>query len=81
MTEPQLRQVATGVVRHLRANLPGDISVDDAEDAFAAVIMRAAERTMPPQERRRPGRGCSGDAQTKAELQAATDAMHAAVSA
>ena len=31
-----------------------------------------------PQERRRPGRGWSGDAQTEAELQTATDAMHAA---
>ena len=31
-----------------------------------------------PQERRRPGQGWSEDAQTEAELQAATDAMHAA---
>ena len=33
---------------------------------------------IPPQERRRPGRGWSGDARTEAELQAATDAIHAA---
>ena len=46
--------------------------------AFAAAIMRTAELVIPPQERRRPGRGWSGDAQTEAELQTATDAMHAA---
>ena len=40
--------------------------------------MRTAELVIPPQERRRPGRGWSGDAQTEAELQTATDAMHAA---
>ena len=33
---------------------------------------------IPPQERRRPGRGRSGDARTEAELQAVTDAMHTA---
>ena len=33
---------------------------------------------IPPQERRRSGRGWSGDARTEAELQAATDAMHIA---
>ena len=46
--------------------------------AFAAAIMRTAELVIPPQERRRPGRGWSGDTQTEAELQTATDAMHAA---
>ena len=40
--------------------------------------MRTAELVIPPQERRRPGRGWSGDALTKTELQAATDAMHTA---
>ena len=40
--------------------------------------MRTAELVIPPQEQRRPGRGWSGDAQTEAELQTATDAMHAA---
>ena len=40
--------------------------------------MRTAELVIPPQEGRRPGRGWSGDAQTEAELQTATDAMHAA---
>ena len=54
------------------------VSVDDVEAAFAAVIMRTAELVIPPQERRRPGRGWSGDARTEAELQAATDAMHTA---
>ena len=79
MTDPQLRQeVATAVGRHLRANPPGDSSVDDVEAAFAAAIMRTAELIIPPQERRRPGRGWSGDARTEAELQAATDAMHTA---
>ena len=77
MTDPQLRQeVATAVGRHLRVNPPGDSSVDDVEAAFAAAIMRSAELVIPPQERRRPGRGWSGDARTEAELQAATDAMH-----
>ena len=66
------------VGRHLRANPPGDSSVDDVEAAFAAAIMRTAELIIPPQERRRPGRGWSGDARTEAELQAATDAMHMA---
>ena len=79
VTDPQLRQeVATAVGRHLRANPPGDSSVDDVEAAFAAAIMRTAELVIPPQERRRPGQGWSGDAQTEAELQAATDAMHTA---
>ena len=79
VTDPQLRQeVATAVGRHLRANPPGDSNVDDVEAAFAAAIVRNAELVIPPQERRRPGRGWSGDTQTKAELQTATDAMHAA---
>ena len=77
VTDPQLRQgVATAVGRHLTANPPGDSSVDDVEAAFAAAIMRTAELIIPPQKRRRPGRGWSGDAQTEAELQAATDVMH-----
>ena len=58
VTDPQLRQeVATAVGRHLRANPPGDSSVDDVEAAFAAVIMRTAELVIPPQERTRLGRG------------------------
>ena len=77
VTDPQLRQeVATAVGSHLRANPPGDSSVDNVESAFTAVMMRTAELVIPPQERRRPGRGWSGDARTEAELQAATDAMH-----
>ena len=40
---------------------------------FAAAIIRTAELVIPSQKR-----GWSGDAQTEAELQAATDAMHAA---
>ena len=63
---------------HLRANPPGGSNVDDVEAAFAAAIMRTIELMIPPQERRRPGRDWSGDAQTEAELQAATDAMHTA---
>ena len=79
VTDPPLRQeVATAVGRHLRANPPGDSNVDDVEAAFAAAIMRTAELVVSPQERRRPGRGWSGKAQTEAELQTATDAMHAA---
>ena len=79
VTDPQLRQeVTTAVGRHLRANPPGGSSVDDVEAAFAAAIMRTAELVIPPQERRRPGRGWSGDARTEAELQAAIDAMHTA---
>ena len=77
MTDPQLRQeVATSVGRHLRAKPPRDSSVDDVEAAFAAAIIRTAGFVIPPQERRRPGRGWSGDARTEAELQAATDAMY-----
>ena len=52
--------------------------MDDVEAAFVAAIMRTAELVIPPQERRRPGRGWSGDARTEAELHAATDAMHTA---
>ena len=52
--------------------------MEDVEAAFAAAIMRTAELVIPPQERMRPGRGWTGDAQTEAELQTATDAMHAA---
>ena len=79
MTDPQLRQeVATAVGRHLRANPPGNSSVDDVEAASAAAIMRTAELVIPPHERRRVGRGWSGDARTEAELQAAADAMHTA---
>ena len=50
MTDPQLRQeLATAVGRHLRANPPGDISVDDVEAVSAAAIMRTAELIIPPQ--------------------------------
>ena len=79
VTDPQLRQeLATAVGRHLAANPPGDSSVDDVEAAFAAAITRTVELMIPPQERRRPGRGWSGDARMEAELQAASDAMHTA---
>ena len=77
VTNPQLRQeAATAVGRHLRANPPGDSDMGDVEAAFVASIMRTAELVIPPQERRRPGGGWSGDAQTEAELHAATDTMH-----
>ena len=52
--------------------------MDDVEAAFDAATMRTAELVIPPQERRRPGRGWSGDARTEAELEAAIDAMHTA---
>ena len=79
VTDPQLRQgMATAVGRPLRAKPPRNSNnVDDMEAAFAAAIIRTAELVILPQKRRRPGRGWSGDAQTEAELQAATDAMHA----
>ena len=79
VTDPQLRQeVATAVGRHIKANLPGDSNVDDVEVAFAAAIMRTAELVIIPQERRRRGRGWSGDAQTESELSANSDATQAA---
>ena len=69
VTDPPFRQeVATAVGRHLRANAPGDSSVDDVKAAFAAAIMRTAELMIPPQKRRRPGRGWSGDDRTEAQL-------------
>ena len=79
MTDPQLRQVVvTAVGRQPRANPTGDSSsVDDVEAVFTTAIMWTAELMIPLQERRRPGRGWHGDARTEAELQAATDAMHA----
>ena len=71
MTDPQLRQeMATADGRYLRGNPSGD-SVDDVEAAFDAVIIRTTELVIQPQERRRPGQGRDGDAQTKAELQRA----------
>ena len=43
VTDPQLRQEeATAVGRDLRANPPGDSSVDDVEATFAAAITRTA---------------------------------------
>ena len=79
VTDPQLRQeVITSVGRQLRVNPTGYSSVDDVEAAFTAAIMRTAELVILPQERRRLGRGWSGGARRKSELQAATDAMHAA---
>ena len=80
VTDPQLRQeMTTAVGRQLRANPTGGSGMDDVEAVFTAAIVRTAELVIPPQERRRPGRGWSGDARTEAELQAATDAMHAAL--
>ena len=74
--DPRLwHEVTTAVGRHLRANLVGDRSVDDVEAAYTAVIMRTAALVIPPQERRRPGRGRSAEAQIEAGLQAATNAM------
>ena len=79
VTDPQLPQgVTTAVGRHLGVNPPRDSSLDDVEAAFAVAIMRTAELVIPSQERRRPGRDWSGDAQTEAELLVATDPMHAA---
>ena len=52
--------------------------MDDVEATFASAIMPTAELVIPPRERRRPGRGWSGDTRTEAELQVATDAMHTA---
>ena len=69
VADPQLRrEVATAVGRQLRANPPGDSNMDNVEAAFAAAIMRTAELVIPPRERRRPGRGWSGDVLTEAEL-------------
>ena len=63
VTDPQLRQeVITAVERYLRANPPGDSRVDNVKAAFTAAIMRPAELVIPPQERKRLGRGWSGDA-------------------
>ena len=66
------------VGRRLRANTPGDSNVNDVEAAFAAVIMRNAKLVIPPQERKRPRRGWSRNAQTEFELQTAAEAIHAA---
>ena len=66
VADPRLRQeVATAVGRHLRANPSGNSSVDDVEAAFAPATMRTAELVIPPQVRRRPGRGWSRDAERK----------------
>ena len=79
VTDPQFRQEgATAVGRHPRANPPGDSNVGNVVVAFAAAIMRTTELVIPPQERTRPERGWSGDAQAEAELQIATGAIHTA---
>ena len=79
MTDCQLRwEIVTTVRRHLRANPPGNGSVDNVEAAFGTAIMRTAELIVPPQEWRRPGRSWSGAIQTEAELQAANGARYAA---
>ena len=58
VTDSQLQQdVVKAMGRHLSASPPADTSVDDVEAAFATTIMRTAELVIPPQERRRPGRG------------------------
>ena len=78
VTDPQLRQEgATAVERQLRANFAGVSSVDDVEAAFTTATMRTTELVIPHHDRRRPGRGWSGDARTEAELQPTTDTMHA----
>ena len=47
-TGPQLQQKgAKAVARHLRANLPGDGSVDNVEVAFSVAVTRTAELAMP----------------------------------
>ena len=47
-TCPQLQQKgAKAVARHLRANLPGDGSVDNVEVAFSVAVTRTAEPVMP----------------------------------
>ena len=67
LTNYQLGQeVATPFERHLRANPPGNQSVDDVEAASAVALMRTAELVFPPQEQRRLGRGWRGDARTEA---------------
>ena len=69
VTDPQLRQeVATAVERNLRTNPPGGSIMNDVAAAFAAAIGRTAEWVIPPQERRRPARDWSGDAQTEDDL-------------
>ena len=79
VTDPQFRQEgATAVGRHPRANPPGDSNVGNVVVAFAAAIMRTTELANPPQERTRPERGWSGNAQAEAELQIATGAIHTA---
>ena len=51
VANPQLRQeVTTAIGRHLRANPPGDSSVDGIEATVAAAIIRTAELAIPPQE-------------------------------
>ena len=70
--------MSKAVGRNLRANPSEECYVNDMEAAFGAAIMRTAELVISHQERRRPRRGWSGDAQTETELQAATDAMYEA---
>ena len=50
VTDPQVRQEgATAIGRPLKANLPGDSSVDNVEAAFAAAIMRTVDLVIPSQ--------------------------------
>ena len=70
--------MTAAVGRHIGAIPPKYSSVDEVKAALAVAIMPAVELVIPPQERRRPGRGWNGGARTEVELQAATHAMHAA---
>ena len=79
MTDTQFWQkVTTATGRNLMANPPRDSSMDDVEAAFTVTILRTAELVILHQERRRPRRSWSGDAQTEAELQASADVIHTA---
>ena len=78
-TDPDFgREVAAAIGKQLLENPPVGNSVDEVEAEFTAAIMRTAEIVMPLKERKRPGRGWSGDAETQAELSVVETAMHTA---
>ena len=78
-TDPDVRrEVATAVAKKLREGLPIGKSVVEAEKNFIDAVVRTAELVMPRKRQKRVGRGWSGDAQIKAELEMAETEMHTA---
>ena len=72
------REVIAAVTRLLRERPSNGENVDEAKNEFADAIVRIVELVIPRKRQKRAGRGWSGDAQTKTELEMAQTEMHTA---